>query len=97
MGNNHGHNAWRHRDGRVSFFDMVAHVVEGKMRRPIHVPSCFDELVDWTEEATTLLHLLSEKGFIVVSGYHEQEQQHLRFVPFVRKPEAKGMIFHGRK
>lgn len=73
----------------MSLFDIASLIIHDRMPiTPLTVPTCLDELVDWTEEATATANHLTHTGINV--GIHTTNP--ISFVPFVmtRKIESQG-------
>jgi hypothetical protein len=67
-------------DDGMSLFDIASLIILDRMPiTPMTVPSCLDELVDWTEEATATANRLTHAGINVgINSVHP-----ISFVPFV--------------
>ena len=81
-------------DDGMSLFDVASLIILDRMPiTPMTVPSCLDELVDWTEEATaTANHLTRDAGINVgINSVHP-----ISFVPFImtRNTGSQGAVVH---
>ena len=96
MGNRTSTSRRRHQlegsDDGMSLFDIASLIIHDRMPiTPMTVPTCLDELVDWTEEATAMANHLTRAGINV--GINNVNP--ISFVPFVltRNSESQGVLF----
>lgn len=74
--------ASRHQGDAMSLFDIAALIVHDRMPiTPMTVPTCLDELIDWTEEASLLVNDLTRAGVKVLSA--EDTDNPVCFIPLV--------------
>lgn len=70
----------------MSLFDIASLIINDRMPiTPTTVPSCLDELVDWTEEATLIVNrLATSAGINVLSEASIDPANPICFIPFVK-------------
>lgn len=79
-------------DDGMSLFDIASLIIHDRMPiTPMTVPTCLDELVDWTEEATATANHLTRAGINV--GINSVNP--IFFVPFImtRNTGSQGMLY----